>query len=141
MEEVGYVKSIDNDYALVVFKRKSGCGGNCGSCKGGCSSNFVTTEIKNTLNASRGDSVKVMMKPKSFQKLIFWAYIFPSIMLLAGIFTGMTFFQNAGYKNYELLAVLVGFIFLAISYFFSSKIDKKRRKSDEFSLEMVKIIR
>lgn len=141
MEEVGYVKSVNGDYASVVFSRKSGCGGNCGSCKGGCSSNIVTTQIKNTLNVCQGDKLKVMMKSNSFYKMIFWAYIFPSIMFVLGLVLGITYFQNSGYNNYELLGGLVGFASLAISYVFSSRIDKKARKNNEYELQMVKIIR
>lgn len=141
MEEVGYVKSINGEYASVVFNRKSGCGGNCGSCKGGCSSNIITTQIKNTLNACQGDKLKVMMNSNSFYKMIFWAYIFPSITFVLGLVLGITYFQKSGYENYELLGGLVGFAFLLVSYMFSSKIDKKARKTNEYELQMVKIIR
>lgn len=141
MEEVGYVKSINGEYASVVFSRKSGCGGNCGSCKGGCASDIVSTQIKNTLNASPGDKLKVMMKSNSFYKMIFWAYLFPSIIFVLGLVLGITYFQNSGYANYELLGGLVGFASLAVSYLFSSKIDKKARNTNEYELQMVKIIR
>lgn len=141
MEEIGYVKSINGDYALIAFQKKSGCGGNCASCKAGCVSNLVTVEVKNTLSASKGDKVKVKMESKSFYYLVFWVYILPSIMTILGTILGISLFEKYGYENYELLGALVGFILLAISFYISSRIDKKRRKNNQEDLKMVKILK
>ncbi len=141
MEEVGFVKSINGDFAYVVFPRKSGCGGNCGSCTGGCASDSITLEIKNTLNVSTGARVQVGIKKSIFSKMIFWAYIFPTIMFAIGLTAGLAFFKSSGYDNYELLGAFTGFILLGLSYFFSSKIDKKVRKNNEYEFEMIKVVR
>lgn len=141
MEEVGFVKSIKGDFAYVVFPRKSGCGGNCGGCTGGCASDSITIEIKNTLNVLMGTRVQVGIKKRIFSKMIFWAYIFPTIMFAIGLTAGLTFFKSSGYDNYELLGGFTGFVLLGISYFLSGKIDKKVRKNNEYEFEMIKIVR
>jgi sigma-E factor negative regulatory protein RseC len=140
MEEIGYVKSVNGEYASVLFQRKSGCGGNCGSCKGGCASNLVSTEIKNTLNASKGDKILVSIEPSIFSKMIFRAYILPTIMTILGLIIGIELFKNAGFKSYELFGALVGFTFMAVAFIISGKIDKKTNKNNSDTLKMVKIL-
>ncbi|WBW99819.1 SoxR reducing system RseC family protein [Oceanirhabdus sp. W0125-5] len=138
---MGFVKSINGDLANVVFPRKSGCGGNCGGCTGGCASSSETIEIKNTLNVSVGTRVQVGIKKSIFSKMIFWAYIFPTIMFAIGLTAGLTFFKSSGYGNYELLGAFTGFILLGISYFLSGKIDKKVSKNNEYEFQMLKIVK
>lgn len=141
MEEIGYVKSVNGEYASVLFQRKSGCGGNCGSCKGGCSSNLVSTEIKNTANASKGDRVLVSMEPNVFSKMIFRAYLLPTIMTILGLIIGILLFKNAGFQNYELFGALIGFAFMSAAFIISGKIDKKTKKNNPDTLKMIKILK
>ncbi|MCY6371884.1 SoxR reducing system RseC family protein [Clostridium ganghwense] len=141
MTEEGYITSIQGDYASVIVKRKSGCGDNCASCKGGCTQPSVTTEVKNTLGASKGDKVKVSIEEKALNKLVFWAYVFPLIMMAIGIGGGTSFFKGAGYENYEMLSFLLGMVLLAVSYLILKIINEKKSQNKETTLKMVEIIR
>lgn len=140
MTEVGYVKGIQGEYALVSFKKKSGCGGNCGSCKSGCAQEEILTEVKNTLNSKIGDRVKVAMEIKVFNKMVTLAYVFPLIMMAVGIAGGVFFFKNMGYDNYELPGFLTGMAFLAIAYITLNFSSKKKSEKKETILKMVEIM-
>lgn len=140
MTEIGYVASIHGEYASVVFQRRSGCGENCAHCKAGCEVSSVTTDIKNTLGAKRGDKVKVEMNQKAFNTMLLWVYIFPLIMLALGISIGTKTFQSMGFANYELLSFFVGILALAISYFILNKYNKRASKNDDYTLQMTSII-
>jgi sigma-E factor negative regulatory protein RseC len=141
MEELGYVTSIRGEYAFVSFKRKSGCGDNCASCKAGCAANPVFTEIKNTMGAKVGDQVRVAISQRAYNKMILWVYVFPLIMLAIGIVGSTEVFKAAGLVSYELYSFLVGILALAISYAFVSKISKKTATDRDFNLEMIKVIK
>lgn len=141
MLEVGYVTAIKDDYALVSFKRKSGCGDNCASCSSGCTPSNSVVDVKNILNASVGDEVQVGLETKSFIQMTLWVYGFPLIMLFIGIFTGNHYFQKLGFKSYELLSFLLGIILLCVSYSLLSVVDKKASKDTKYDLKMIKVIR
>lgn len=141
MTEVGYITSIQGESASVVFKRKSGCGDNCASCKAACASASVTNKIENTLGANKGDKVKVSIEEKIFNKMVVLAYIFPLIMMVAGIGSGTVVFKEAGYANYEMLSFMLGMMLLTISYLILNVLNKKNKKNKNQILRMVEIIR
>lgn len=139
MIETGYVTSIRGEYALVAFKRKSGCGDHCASCKSGCApAPGVTTEIKNTLGAKIGDQVRIEMQENAFNKMLLWVYAFPLLMLILGIAVGNKVF--AASASVEVLSLLLGLAALGISYFVLSKVSKKTAKNEEYTLRMTQII-
>ncbi|OFI07253.1 positive regulator of sigma(E), RseC/MucC [Clostridium acetireducens DSM 10703] len=141
MEEYGYVKDVKDGLAVVQFKRKSGCGDNCAHCSAQCDAPPLTVDIRNTLNAEKGDKVKIEMDGNKFIKLSAITYGIPFVFLIVGIVIGLNLFKHMGYKNYELLGSLVGFVFLAISYSILSIIDKKLKPTDNETLSMTEVIR
>ncbi|MEA4826967.1 SoxR reducing system RseC family protein [Clostridium sp. JNZ J1-5] len=140
MTEVGYVSSVHGDYVSVSFKRKSGCGDNCASCKAGCAATSVTTDIKNTLGAKKGDKVKIEMQQSAFNKMLLWVYVFPLIMMAIGIGVGTKVFKAAGYASYEMLSFLLGLAALAISYMVLNLYNKKVSNKHEYTLQMTEIV-
>ncbi len=140
MKEIGYIKSVKDGYASVIFKRKSGCGDNCAGCKSNCGSNTITTDVKDTLGVSIGDMVEIDMATKSFFAMTFWTYTFPLIMLVIGLVSSLLIFKNLGIKQYELLAAAVGLVFLSISYSVLSHMDKKLGKNQSYTLKMTRIL-
>jgi len=140
MNEIGYVKGIEGDTAHVVFRRKSGCGDNCGSCAGGCSADLMTVDVKNILNASAGDMVEVSMEEKYFYKAMALVYGFPLLMLVVGVAAGNSFFTKAGMVSHELLGVVAGLLLMGVSYFILSRIDKNLSKNTNYTTIMIRII-
>ncbi len=140
MNEVGIVKEVKGDTAYIVFKRKSGCGDNCGHCSGGCSQNFSIVDVKNSLGASKGDKVEVGIGEKSLYKMTALVYGFPLVMLLAGVIFGNSFFSGLGLGNPEAYAIILGLLLLAVSYSVLRSVDKKLSKDKDYSLKMIKIL-
>ena len=140
MEQFGYVLSSNEDRAKVEVKRMSGCGGNCGSCGGGCDVPSVVIDIKNSLNAKVGDFVKIEGKPKKVFKYAILIYSIPFVMLVLGIIVGVNLFKSKGYSSYELYGFLMGLAFVIPSLFVLSRLDKKLGNVSEEIMEMVKIL-
>ncbi|MHC1719832.1 MAG: SoxR reducing system RseC family protein [Clostridiaceae bacterium] len=140
MKETGFVKEIDGEIAYIVFKRKSGCGDNCGHCSGSCPAEFTIVNVKNALGASIGDQVEVSMEEKYLYKITLLVYGFPLFMLILGVFLGIKWFYGLGYKNYEFFAAFSGLLLMGISYFIISRIDKKLSKNNNYSANMIRIL-
>lgn len=140
MVEVGYVKAVNGEYASLVFKRKSGCGDNCAHCGSNCSMETSIVDVENTLNASVGDLVQVSLEANSFLKMNLWVYMFPLISMIIGIVVGNSYFSKLNFKNYDILTAFTGIIFLVLSFFILSTIDKKMSKDSRYKLHMTKII-
>ncbi|MCY6355762.1 SoxR reducing system RseC family protein [Clostridium sp. ZS2-4] len=141
MTEIGYIDSIQGECASVVFQRKSACGGNCGSCKGGCESASHVTEIQNTIGANKGDRVRVSIEEKTFNKMVLLVYVFPLVMMVLGIGIGTVVFKGAGYANYEMFSFLLGMMLLTVSYLILNVLSRKNEKNKKQLLRMVEIIR
>ncbi|WP_040327302.1 SoxR reducing system RseC family protein [Clostridium ihumii] len=137
MEQDGVVKKINGDTADIAFIKKSGCGGNCGSCKSPCPSDIIIIPVKNTLDAKVGDKIKISVGKEAFSNMTFWAYVFPTIMTLIGLIGSMFLFKSLNFKSYEVLSVVVGIIFLVISFLISSKLNKKA-KDGSYNFKMIK---
>jgi sigma-E factor negative regulatory protein RseC len=141
MKEMGIISSVDGDKVFVSFQRKSGCGDSCASCKSKCGANFITTEVFNNVNAKVGDKVNVEIENKSFNKMMFFAYILPLIMMIIGTVTGSSVFRKIGYENYELFGFFVGVVFLASSYYILKIINDKMNRDKKQLLKITKIIK
>lgn len=141
MQQVGLIKSVEGKMATVQFAKKSGCGGNCGGCGAGCKGDLIFLEMENKLNLNPGDKVMVGIQKKIFSKMVFWAYIFPSVMFILGLSLGIGLFKKLGFPNFELYGSFTGFGILVISYLFSSKVDKNVNKKNEYQMEMLKKVK
>lgn len=140
MEQVGYVYRVYDDIAEVGVKRSSACGHSCEDCSGNCKTPEVKVKIKNTLNAKEGDYIRIKSKSRTFIKYTLLVYMVPFCMLIFGIFLGMYIFNNMNLNNYEGLSILVGLLFLGLSYLILKKIDKKVEKKEKINFEMVRIL-
>ncbi len=127
MEQEGVVKKINSNMATVAFIKKSGCGGACSSCKGGCPKDTILMDIENTADAKIGEKVIVEIENDTFKRLTFLAYVFPSIITLIALSISMVIFKANNFKYYELYSVIVAIIAMVLSF----KISKKLNKHDD----------
>ena len=141
MKEVGYIKSVADGYASVIFKEKSGWGDSCADCKSSCSSSSIVMKTKDNLGVQSGDMVEIKIKSKSFFTATFWIYVFPLIMLVFGLVGSLFIFKNLGIKHFETYSIIVGLVFLGISYYILGHIDKKLNKNQNYNIEMVRIVK
>ena len=130
MKETGIVKSVTGDLCQVVVTRKSACGDNCASCKGGCKVNNQLCTAKNPLNAQPGDKVEIEMDTKKVLKSAFLVYMLPIIIFISAYFLseGLT---EAARIIISLAVTILFFLFL----FFRDK-----RLKPEFLSVVTKIL-
>ncbi|MTI70968.1 MAG: SoxR reducing system RseC family protein [Firmicutes bacterium] len=140
MNQVGFVKALENNKALVEVRRVSACGSNCASCGGECNIPSVTVRIENKLNAKPGEFVEIKMGTKTILKSAFIAYIIPLILMVLGIVLGIKTFKSMNFESYETFGFLVGILFLGGSHFILKSIDKKIVNKNKLEFEMVRKI-
>lgn len=108
-------------FAEVEITRSSACGENCTSC-GLCPGQTVRVFAVNSAGAKTGDTVIIDMADKKVLSAAFLVYIVPVIMLIAGYFISDALFHSEG------LAILTGFIFLAVTFVILIYADKKLKR-------------
>lgn len=140
MEQLGIVRKVNKNNALVEVRRISGCGGNCACCAAGCDAKSITVYLRNNIGAKEGDLVEIKASSKKVLKYTFIAYMIPFIMLIVGIVLGVNYFQSVGLENYEIYGFGVGMLLLAISYLIIKLIDRYLNKKGEIILEMTRVL-
>lgn len=132
MKEIGRVERVDKNYIWVRVIRKSACGENCASCKGGCVPTERTVCVKNTMDCQSGDKVILEMSSHKVIGAAFLVYIIPLIALFLGYFLGEYIFKNEG------SAVITGVIAMAVSLALIKIFDKK--STGKFMAEITGIL-
>lgn len=87
MTEYGLVVKTERGTAFVRFMRNSACG-NCKACGMLSTQNEIVVEVPNELGAQVGDNVQVSIVMKKAIKASAIAYMFPLVMLFAGVLFG-----------------------------------------------------
>jgi len=120
LTEEGIVKESKDGIATIVVSDSDNCG-ECSAkiyCKPGNSTERSLT-VKDPFGANAGDRVRVSIKGSQILRVSFLIYGIPLILILAGLFFGMQFFQI----NKELYSTLTAFglvsIYVVITFFIS----------------------
>lgn len=125
MRKIGKVISKENNKVQLEIKRSSSCGEKCGSCSGNCDQLVKIIETEDTIDANPGEIVSLEINDSFVLKSAFLVYIFPLFMLILGVVLGSSI-QN--YKkidiNPELFSVIIGVLFMCISFIIIKIIDK-----------------
>ena len=123
MREVGFVDEIKGGYAIVRVAKKSACGENCASCKGGCTPGERKIKVKNTSSAEVGEKVILELPDGKVLSAAFLAYILPIIIFFVGFFVGDRMFSH------ELASVGIGIAFAGVGFWgihlFNKKAEEK----------------
>lgn len=82
MREEGFVKTVSGEMCEVIIKRKTACGENCASCKGGCEVKNQVCISQNVIGAKTGDRVLIEMDSARVLKSAFLVYILPILAFL-----------------------------------------------------------
>lgn len=117
MLQTGIIRKLNNSEAEVEITRSSACGESCASC-GLCPGQTARVFAVNDLNAQEGDTIVIDMADKKILGAAFLVYIVPIIMLIAGYFISNALFHD------ESLAILTGFIFLAVTFIVLMRLDR-----------------
>lgn len=114
MEQLGkIVEILDDNTAKVIVLRHTSCK-NCGACHVGGAKSDIIVDAENDADAKLGNLVEVTMETQNVLSAAFIMYVIPLFILLLGIFIGTQLFT---FDNGEIYSILLGFVFLAISYF------------------------
>lgn len=115
MEEVGVVIKVKESIATVVVQKK----GTCDSCtEGACESTSEGMKIDalNPLNAKKGQTVRIVIRPGTYLRGSMLFYGLPLIFFIAGTIAGNAaagkYFPGS---NAELISAASGFAALIIS--------------------------
>lgn len=119
MKETGIVKSVSGEFCQVAVLRKSACGENCASCKGGCKPQAQLCTAKNTPSAKVGDRVIIEIDSSTVLKSAFLLYIMPIIVFFSAYFL-------CG-KFSETIRISVSFLATALVFLRLFFLDKRRK--------------
>ncbi len=134
MEQLGkIVEIIDSNTAKLNMRKHTSCK-NCGACHIGTNPD-ITIEAENKIDAKLGNLVEVSMKTQNVLSAAFIMYVIPLLILILGIAVGTKLFNS---ENEEIYSILLGFIFLGISYFVIKQNEKKFNK--KYKAVITKII-
>jgi sigma-E factor negative regulatory protein RseC len=122
--EEGIVKEAYHGIATIVISNSDQCE-ECTAkvyCKPG-SANERSLTAKDPFGVKMGDKVRVSIRGNQILKVSFLVYGIPLLLILAGLFVGMQFFQS----NKEILSSLSALILVSIYISIILLIDKKRK--------------
>jgi sigma-E factor negative regulatory protein RseC len=130
MTHMGEVTRIDGDAAVVRFMRSKMCK-HCGACIH-IGDKDAEVQIKNTLHAKVGETVRVELRVKSFLQASLLVYILPLVLLIAGL--------SLGSLHSEGMAIALGLLGAASIFFLLKKLEPRFEKSQRFDPYMVEIV-
>lgn len=133
--EFGTVIRLEDGNAIVFIKGDKsckGCGaGQMGLCKPG---GTMTLNVRNTANARVGDTVRVGFEQDIQTKGYLLVYVLPLFALIAGAFGGHII---GSYVGIPFLDVIIPFIALALSLYYSFERLKKLDSSSRLIVEKI----
>ena len=103
MREIGIVTECKGERAKVAVLRRSVCGENCASCRGGCTPTKSIINAQNEIGAKRGDRVLIELADNRAFSAAALVYILPLAALFAGSAAG--YFAGMGEGRCALLGL------------------------------------
>lgn len=136
--ETGVVVQEKGNYVVVKLSRKEACD-KCRACMAGIEGKDMFIEADNACNAKLGDEVGISLEQSSFLSAVFIMYTIPLVGLFIGIGLGYYIGDVLEINWVEYLSVLIGFVFLGISYLLIRKNEAKfqKKKYRPLALEVV----
>ncbi|WP_276905647.1 SoxR reducing system RseC family protein [Peptoniphilus duerdenii] len=120
MKQTGIVFELNDDKAKLIVTRLAACGSSCESCSAHCGENKQEyINVKNDIGLKIGDRVEITTDSKAVLKYIALVYGLPLIFLISGVLIGMLLNLK------EMYSLLVGFVFMIVSFIFIKTIDNK----------------
>lgn len=120
MKQTGIVFELNDDKAKIIVTRLAACGSSCESCSAHCGENKQEyINVKNDIGLKIGDRVEITTDSKAVLKYIALVYGLPLIFLISGVLIGMLLNLK------EMYSLLVGFVFMIVSFIFIKTIDNK----------------
>lgn len=139
MKECGLVLEVMDQKAVVNIKRKSACG-SCKACEMGKSDvKELNVIAKNEIGAKVNDNVNIIMATPDVLKAAIIVYLIPLIALIVGIGLGTFISRSLNYQS-EWISIFTGLVFIAISYLYVRKQDKKLALTKKYDPVITEIL-
>lgn len=138
MDRVGRVVETQDGMANLEVRKVSSCGTNCASCSAACAQPPQVIKVINSLDAKPGDFVEVHADSGRVLKFMLLLYGIPLLFLIVGFGLGHSYLVENNIANYEILALLIGLVSMAIGGLIVRFIDKKSNVKSENINYMVK---
>ena len=110
MNRVGKIIKSKDNFAFVKLTRTTACSGCHGCGNSEDDSDEIEIRVLNEKGADVGDIVEVNMDNQNVLLAAAIAYGIPFVALLSGLLIGNFFLES------EMLSIIIGFVFLFISY-------------------------
>lgn len=119
MYKNGTVISTTDQFAVIEVIRSSACGDNCASCKGGCKPNGILIKVENSIEAQKGDIVRLEADTINVLKFSSILYLIPLLFLMIGIIGTSVVFNGS-----DTFSLVIGGLLLSISLIMISILTK-----------------
>jgi len=138
MAEIGQVTAVVGNLVNVKLQRHDACN-HCNACMAGVETEEMILEAENLCQADVGDLVGISLEESNFLLAVIIMYIIPLFGLLIGLGVGYLVGNQLG-VNVEILSLLFGFAFLAITFLVIRKNEDKfhTRKFRPMAINIVK---
>ena len=131
MKKCGVVLEVMNQKAVVNIKRRSACG-HCKSCEMGRSDvKEINVVAKNEVGAEVNDNVNIIMDTPDVLKAAIIVYLIPLLALGVGVGVGTLIAKSINMEA-DIVGILMGFLFMAVSYIYVKKQDKKLEATKKY---------
>lgn len=124
MDQIGIVKEINEEKAIITIRRPSACGENCAGCTLSCDVSEVDVTIDKIDGIEVGDSVEITSDNVNVLKLSFILYGVPLVIFV--MFIAIANAILGGEK--QLISGLIGIASLVISSFILRAYENKETK-------------
>ncbi|MDD4507826.1 MAG: SoxR reducing system RseC family protein [Eubacteriaceae bacterium] len=129
MKEIGLVKKIKGNKAVVEIQRHVACG-DCHACDVGKDKSTMKTEAKNEAHAKVGDAVAVEMEFGNLMRVSAIVYGIPLIAFFIGCFAGYYLAPSLGWDS-TYSAFVTGIVLTAITFLMIRFMDRKGAFKDK----------
>lgn len=136
MEQIGVVKEIIGNQAIIQIKRKTSCGDSCEGCSAMCKVPKVEVKADLIDDLKIGDKVEVFSENVNILKYSLILYGVPLILMVTVIFVLSGIFKG---DDGQIFAALGGLASLILSFFILKAYDKKESSKKCFKYYIKKI--
>lgn len=139
IREEGIVVALEGAYAVVSGQRQKMCGtchnaNTCTVLSGGLGQRSIKVRAFNACQAQVGDRVFIEVSERSFLRASFLVYILPLVVLFAMVSWARYLIQTMGWQvDIEAYSALVGFISLAVTFYWLQRRSDRRGREDRES--------
>lgn len=149
MTEKGRLVEILNDgYVVVEVDRQEACG-SCSArsaCNPGAGGRTHRATVWSGIPVAIGDLVEIEIADGAMARAVFWAYLVPAALMLAGIFATWFGLSGTGLDSRkDMLAALGGLVGVGIGFILMRLINSRIRKPgtrahSKFVIRVVRVV-